>query len=99
MPPVPHPGLVTNNVPVALQDWQALGFCHQPDMNASCEPNLKQGAIDHYVPPPASEQPSFRALSASDDDGHASSACYRGMSGVASAADAHRSKRRSSKKV
>ena len=32
VPPTPHPGLVTNSETVALQDWQALGFCKQPDM-------------------------------------------------------------------
>ena len=47
---------------------------------------LKQGAIDHYVPPPAPAEPQFRGLSAGDDD-HYSAACYRGMSGVASAAE------------
>lgn len=33
VPPVPHPGLVTANVAVAMQDWQAslsLSLTHQP---------------------------------------------------------------------
>jgi hypothetical protein len=29
VPPTPHPGLPTGSVAVALQDWQALGFCNQ----------------------------------------------------------------------
>ena len=38
VPPTPHPGLPTNSETVALQDWQALGFCNQPDMKPMCEP-------------------------------------------------------------
>ena len=56
VPPAPHPGLVTGNVDVAMQDWQALGFCHSPDMNASCEPLSKAYPLDNTTFPLAAAQ-------------------------------------------
>jgi arylsulfatase A-like enzyme len=56
VPPAPHPGLVTGNVDVAMQDWQALGFCNSPDMNASCEPLSKAYPLDNTTFPLAAAQ-------------------------------------------
>ena len=56
VPPTPHPGLVTGSVSVAMQDWQALGFCAQPDMNASCEPLSKAYPLDNTTFPHAAAQ-------------------------------------------
>lgn len=39
---------------------------------------LKQGAIDHYVPPPAPPAPTFRSCGASDED----SCAFRSLSGA-----------------
>ena len=40
VPPVPHPGLPTNNHDVALQDWQVRSWCNKDiDMHKYCGPN------------------------------------------------------------
>jgi iduronate 2-sulfatase len=65
VPPTPHPGLVTGNVAVAMQDWQALGFCHQPDMNQICEPLSKAYPLDNTTFPLAARQYARQAYFAS----------------------------------
>lgn len=47
VPPTPHPGLPTAAVPVALQDWQALGFCGEEDMKPMCEPLTTAYPLDN----------------------------------------------------
>ena len=48
-----------------MQDWQALGFCHQPDMNASCEPLSKAYPLDNTTFPEAARQYARQAYFAS----------------------------------
>jgi hypothetical protein len=77
--------------PVDKDGWQDVpspkyDLAKMKEMTTKLEQKmLRQGAIDHYVPPPVPEEPVFRGLSA--DDGHCSASAYRSMSGVASRAE------------
>ena len=82
-----------NTLPADKEGWQDVpspkyNLAKMKEETAKLEKRmLKQGAIDHYVPPPAPAQPVFRSCGADDDDDHFSvGAAYRSMSGVASAA-------------
>jgi len=78
--------------PVDKDGWQDVpspkyDLAKMKEMTTKLEQQmLKQGAIDHYVPPPAPAAPTFRSCGASDDDDHYSVGAFRSMSGVASAA-------------
>ena len=65
VPPTPHPGLPTNSETVALQDWQALGFCNQPDMKPMCEPLTAAYPLDNTSFPLAARQHARQAYFAS----------------------------------
>lgn len=56
---------MTGSVAVAMQDWQALGFCHQPDMNKICEPLSKAYPLDNTSFPLAARQYARQAYFAS----------------------------------